>query len=706
MLQIKDSGPTEMVTGQPRASAAKKADYRLDLDGLRGIAIALVVAFHVWFGKVSGGVDIFLVLSGFFFTGMLLRRAEGSGRIALWETARRTGRRLLPALLVVLAAVMVLTVQQRPYTQWADLSGQTLASALYYQNWYLARAAADYLAADPSVSPLQHLWSMAVQGQFYLAITLLLALVCWGCRWAGRLSATRPALGALALTLGVASFVYAALRSISYQEWAYYDSAARAWELLAGALLAVVAPLLRWPDRTWARLVRSGLAIAGLSAVLVCGMLFDGARQFPGPAALFPVGAAVVLIVAGVNTSSAWRPRITRMLATRPFVELGSVAYSLYLWHWPLLIYYLIHTGRNHAGLAGGLLVIGISLVLAVLTNRLVEEPLRLRSGAAASSPVLLRRVSAVAVTVVGALVLGGSGFWQTVVLTTPSHPVEALDTDMYPGAEALLTGVTVPAAKWRPSVLEAPSDLPPPTVDGCIADWHTTEVVTCTYGDPAGTKTIAVVGNSHAEHWLPAMELLARAHSVKIVVYLKMGCPLNIRDDAPYRGLDIPDCRDWSREVIDRLAVDRPDWVFTTATAPRWPIGGDVVPPEFIDVWEAMAERDLKVLAIRDTPWLRNDTGARYRAVDCLAAGGNPESCGMRRSDALSPVNPALEPVSAFPNMHLLDLTDAVCGPEICRVVEGNVLVYHDEHHLTATYVRTITAELERQIGAATGWW
>lgn len=706
MLRIKDSDVTGGPSAPPPAAAARPADYRLDLDGLRGIAIALVVAFHVWFGKVSGGVDIFLVLSGFFYTGMLLRQVERTGAVGLRQTAVRTARRLLPALMVVLALVAVVTVLYRPYSTWGNMSGQTIATAFYYQNWYLAQASESYLAADPSVSPLQHMWSMAVQGQFYLAIAVLLAVIGWVCVRLGRVSAVRPTIAVLALVLGTGSFVYAAVWMTVSQEWTYYDSAARAWELLTGALLAAVLPWVRITAGRAARVLLTLLAAAGLAAVLVCGVLFDGARQFPGPAALFPVGAAVALIVAGIRTESGWRSVVSRLLASRPMVELGSIAYSLYLWHWPLLIYYLVQTGKPHAGLGGGLLVLAASLVLAVLTNKFVEEPLRLRSGRTTVAPVWQRRIPAVAVSLVGALVLGSCISWQVVMARTPSEPVEALPVNEYPGAEALFAGAAVPVAKLRPSILEASNDLPAPTRDGCISDWFNKEVVTCTYGDPNGSRTIAMVGNSHAEHWMPAMDALAQVHDIKVVVYLKMGCSLNIRDDAQYRGLDISDCRDWSRQVIDLLASDPPDWVFTTATAPIWPSGGDVVPAEYLDVWAALAERHLNVLAIRDTPWLRSPTGVRYSAVDCLAAGGDSATCGMQRATALAPVNPALVHAAAFPNMRLLDLTDSVCGPEICRVVEGNVLVYHDEHHLSASYARTLAPELERQIGAATGWW
>ncbi len=192
-------------------SMPNRAAYRRDLDGLRGLAIALVVVFHVWFGRVSGGVDVFLVLSGYLFTGSLLRRAESTGVVAVRYTMVRTARRLLPALAVVLAAVAVATVLIRPYTQWSDVAGQIVASLLYFQNWQLALSWADYLAADPSVSPLQHIWSMAIQGQYYLAAVLVVAAVAWLCRVAGRPAAVRVGIGAVVVSVGVASFIYAAV---------------------------------------------------------------------------------------------------------------------------------------------------------------------------------------------------------------------------------------------------------------------------------------------------------------------------------------------------------------------------------------------------------------------------------------------------------------------------------------------------------------
>lgn len=679
----------------PRPAGA----YRRDLDGLRGVAIALVVAFHIWFGRVSGGVDVFLVLSGFFFTGSLLRGAESAGTVRIAHTARRLARRLLPALVTLLSAVVAATVLLRPFTQWDEMAAQTLASLLYYQNWYLALSWSDYLAADPSVSPLQHLWSMAVQSQFYLLALLGVASAAGLCRRFARPGALRP-VSAVALAAGAAaSFCYAAHGAAVHQGWNYYDSFARAWELLAGALLAVVAPWLSPP-----RAVRVAAAVLGAVAVLTCGWWIDGADRFPGPAALVPVGAALALIVSGAGLPADRQPLPNRLLGAPAAVRLGELSYALYLWHWPILIFVLARTGAATAGLGVGLGVIAASLALAHLTNRFIEEPLRMRSGRPTPrTPARAARTGRV-VAALGIAVLAASVGERVVTGANPPRAVASLDSMRYPGAEALVGGASTPEAAMRPSVYEAPADAAYPSRDGCIADWDTRDVVTCTYGDAGAQRTVAVVGSSHAEHWVPALDLLAREHAFRVEVYLKMGCPLTVAAEPMYKGEANPDCRDWSVEVIDRLGVERPEWVFTTATRPR-DGAGDETPADYLDVWTRLSDRGLNVLAIRDTPWLRRD-GVRYRAIDCLAQQGDRISCGMPRAEALDVVNPALEFAAAFPNVFPLDLSDALCERDVCAVAEGNVLIYHDEHHLTASYSRSLAPELGRHLSPILGWW
>jgi peptidoglycan/LPS O-acetylase OafA/YrhL len=706
------SRTTSGVTDRAEMGTRTSGFYRHDLDGLRGVAIALVAVFHVWFGRVSGGVDVFLALSGFFFGGRLLRMAlrPGASLRPVPEVVRLV-RRLLPALVVVLAAAAVLTILVQPETRWETFADQSLASLGYFQNWELADTAANYLRAGEAVSPLQHIWSMSVQGQFYIAFLALVFGFAYLLR--NRMGRhLRAVFIVLIAALTVASFVYAIIAHNTDQATAYYNSFARGWELLAGVLAGAVVPRVHWP--MW---LRTLIATVALAAIVGCGALIDGVREFPGPWALVPVGATVLFILSAANRGDAPLPAPNRLLATKPFVALGSMAYALYLWHWPLLIFWLAYSGDAHADLLDGSIILLVSGVLAWLTTRYVETPLRYRAPAARTVPVLpwrarLRRPTIAlgsVVTLLGVALTATSFTWREHVTVQRANGKElaGLSARDYPGARALLNHAKVPKLPMRPTVLEAKNDLPETTEDGCIADFDSVDILNCTYGDKDATRTIALAGGSHAEHWITALDLLGRLHHFKIVTYLKMGCPLTTEENPLVMGDNrpYPNCREWNQKVMPKLLADHPDYVFTTSTRP-WNIkDGDVMPGFYIGIWQQFADAGIDVLAMRDTPWLVRN-GKPYFAADCLAEGGDAISCGMKRSAVLSDHNPTLDFVGRFPNLKPLDMSDAVCRPDICRVVEGNVLMYHDSHHLSTTYMRTMTNELGRQMAAATGWW
>lgn len=693
-------------TTPAEADVRRSRRHRRDLDGLRGIAIALVVVFHVWFGRVSGGVDVFLVLSGFFFGGRLLRLTEEGGRLPLVGEFRRLVRRLLPALVLVLAVGTALTVLIQPQTRWETFAEQSLASLGYFQNWQLAGTASDYLRADESVSPLQHLWSMSVQGQFFLAMLVFVAVVMLvGIRLPARFR-RRFVLAVVGLA-ALASFVYANFAHVTNQASAYYDTFARAWEPLVGVLAAAVVTAVRWPH--WLRMVAM---CVGLAAILSCGVLIDGVREYPARWALVPVGAAILMILAGGGDEHAqtWP---ARLLGRTPMVTLGAVAYALYLWHWPLLIFWLAYTDRESAGVVDGAVIIAVSLAAAWLTMRLVEEPLRERSGRPAQHRSTVTRwgsvLAASMVVVAAAGLLVSSLGWRhhVEVVRAAGSELTELPVRDYPGARALLDRLRVAKLPMRPSVLEAREDQPVTSTDGCIADFLSTELVRCDYGDLTATRTIALAGGSHSEHWITALDELGRQHGFRVKTYLKMGCPLTTAEVPIIAGSlePYPECRTWIDTAMAGLIADRPDYVFTTTTRPYTDAPGDFVPDNYLGIWDRFDDNNISVLGLRDTPWMFRD-GALFSPPDCLASGGDADSCGLPRSDALNERNPALDYDDRYPLLTLLDLSDAVCSPDMCRAVEGNVLVYHDEHHLSATYVRSMIDELARQLAAATGWW
>lgn len=702
-----------------------KMAYRNDIDGLRGLAIALVVVFHIWMGRVSGGVDVFLTLSGFFFLGSLLRGADNPATsLNPLPHLQRLVRRLYPALVVTIAATVLGTVLIKPPTQWAAIFDQTVASLLYYQNWELASTAADYAAADATISPLQHLWSMSVQGQFY--VVLLTVILGFTALWRliiRRGSAKWPLV--VIVAAGTAASVWwSVLGQAANQQLNYYDTAARMWELLIGGLVAILLAgiVLPWPLRWLA-------TVGGLFLVVSTGFYFDGAAYFPGPMAWYPIGGALLIILGGnlppgVRATPAKDP-VAWLLSAKAFRRLGDISYSLYLWHWPLLILWLSSSREAEITLVSGLVIIAISIVLALITEKYVERPIRMASRARGTKTpasvardkqngnpkrsVLERRhfVGATALVVVAAVAsLGTVGWWSATAGSRSSVPyIDSLTDPDHPGARAFFDGVPTPDAPYVPSLLQVGHDLPASTMAGCISNFETDEVQMCVYGDTTSPRTIALVGGSHAEHWISGLDEVGRHYGFRVVTVLKMGCPLTLDATVSDEGEIYPSCTDWTPKALAALAGLSPDFVFTTATRPVGVVGPDSVPRQYVDLWRALDQQGIGVIAVRDTPWLNNGRGP-IRASDCLGDGGTPEECGMPREKSISPVNPASLAGAGIDSLRLIDLTDGLCNPANCPVVVGNVIVYHDSHHLSGSWVRSASGELARQMGPATGWW
>lgn len=685
-------------TPEPRSTA-----YRVDLDGLRGVAIALVVIFHVFVGRVSGGVDVFLLLSGYFFLGSQLRYAlRPHPNVNPWWPVWRTIRRLVPALAVVTLTTAGLVFWLTPGLMNNLLASQFTASILYYQNWELLNQQADYAAAGQGTSPLQHLWSMSVQGQFYLAGILFGTAVAWLTSRAvvSRETARRVALGILA-TVTLASFLWASRFGFVGTGANYYSTFSRAWELTLGGVLALLPSSVTLPQR-WSRW--SGWT-AGLGVVMIAstGIIIPTSLAFPGPLTLLPLTGAALVILSGSGNA------VARVLSSRPATWLGETAYALYLWHWPLLIIVSVLGNYDTPPAWLGALVIAISLSLAHATHQIVEQPLRQhrKRPTAHDAPLADARKSLHTTTgveraaggvIVAAFVAGifaVQPYWNQRIETADGP----LDPYRYPGAMAM-RGAKVPDLPPLPDPALVSSIYPPIGVDGCMIFMNQSPDdmpgPDCVYGDTESPVTVVLAGGSHVEPFGIPLDALGKERGFKVVPFVRQECPIVLDDD----DVVSRECAEWSANVMVRLKDMEPDLVISTSTRPSGHAGGatmsvDSVPDSYRKVWARLAEYEIPFLGLRDNPWIFSPDGYPLDPNVCLVGGASFEDCSMPADAAYGPADPAAMFLDGTGNQWGVDTARWYCPGGTCPPSIGNVSVYRDQNHISNAYASTLTPML-----------
>lgn len=664
------------------SASADRADegrwaYRADVDGLRAVAILLVVSYHVWFGRVSGGVDVFLMLSAFFLTRGFVRKMAGPSPVRPAGHLLGVFRRLLPAAAVTLVGILAVVWVAYPETSWRPVWEQTWASLTYRQNWLLAADAVDYYARTEMPSPLQHFWSMSVQGQAFALWIVLLGL----CQVVVRRRGLSPD-RVVAVVFGavfVVSFVYSVVRTMTAQQVAYFDTGARLWEFAAGSLLVVALPHLRL-----GQVLRAVIGWTGLAGLLVLGMVLDVRGGFPGFLALWPVLCAAAIVASGTGES---RFGPARLLASRPLRAVGRDAYALYLVHWPVLVTFMVVNERTDIGLVGGLGIVVLSLILARALTWAVDRPVRAwRRGD--SSPLVPVAVLAVGVTIVAVPV----GAWQT---TTWLHEraIEARAQVMNPGAAVLRD----------PALAEIPADAPMLPLGTllddewvqlereCSGEWAVvSDDLQGTCHETAHTArsrhAVAVVGDSHAQQMTAALLPVAEADGWGVVHLIKGGCSMGL--DEP--GMD-ERCDAWREAAITHLERVRPDAVMTVVTRSDAGEDDEKVRPGIDRFIDRMDAAGIEVLGMRDNPRFAFDM------FGCVTDAVDPLECAVPRSASLADSNPAEALVGS--RLSLLDLTPWICPDDLCVGVIGNVAMYRDDNHLTRVYARTLGPSLAEQL-------
>ncbi|WP_394938874.1 acyltransferase family protein [Psychromicrobium sp. YIM B11713] len=661
--------------------------FRPEIEGLRFFAVLLIVVYHIWLGRVSGGVDIFLLVSSFLMTMQFTRRIERAERFNLGKHWLHLLKRLLPIAVLVIVATTLMSWLLIPENRWPATIAEGWSSLFYFENWTLAANAVDYYANHSAASPFQHFWSLSIQGQVFI----IWPLIFLGISWLRRRFAWNHKLIMLIVfgAIFVVSLAFSIWETSTDQAFAYFDLRTRLWEFALGSLLALALPYLNFP-----RLLRIFMGWGGVVLIISCGLVLQVDRQFPGYLALWPTLAAGMVILAG-NTSSPWGA--DRLLSSKPLVYMGGNSYGLYLWHWPILVLFLVWQERESVGWLAGSAIILAALVLAVVSTQLIERPLR-------KIPWVELKWYRSALVVLLCLLVAATPLisWQISVQTQINNALNSPPQDN-PGAAALVPGF-VETGNPKAPLVPAPADLPNQFAtlgSKCTGKWATSDPVIgkiCVATAPAASapsKTILVLGDSHSEQLLPALEYTAKAENWQLVSILKGGCTFSVPDKTRQDS-----CSVFNRQVMKYALERKPDAVFTIGTASAASSPKEVVLPGFLDATNALEKAGIQMIAVRDNPRFN------FNMAECvLNKGAKNAECNPRRASVMADVNP-LEQITPMPaNLHTIDLTDFICTPMVCPGVVGNMFVYLDDNHLTKDYSVTLGPLLQQKILAAMNW-
>lgn len=592
------------------------------IQGLRALAALLVTLFHAkWISGGFIGVDIFYVISGFLITGLLLREIERTGSINFKEFYARRFKRLLPTSFFVLTITAILSWILIPGTMRTSLGRDIIAASLYVSNYLFAWWQADYQNLDATPSPVIHYWSLAVEEQFYLIWPLLILLFfTLAIKFKKKIVLTY-----LVATVTMLSFIFSIYQTETSPIWAFYSLPTRAWELGLGALLVLVPPIN----------TKKFIGLIGFILILISSFIFNETTAFPGWNAALPVLGTVLLI----GSIHSWPPFLNDVANSRLFQWLGEISYPLYLWHWPLLVLPSTYFARP-LYVYERLIAILLTVLLADLTHRFIEEPFRQKQ---AISAAIFKKAGVV--TLVSVL-LG------TMIIFTSS---DKIDVSGINGA------VSLSQIKARPLVYE----------DGCHANYAQTKSNKCEYGDLTSSKVMVLYGDSHAAQWFPALVEIANRSGYKLISLTKSACPSVDTVRLDQGGFKMSRCKAWRSNSITRIQQIKPDVLIMSS------FQYFSQPPSVKDrtKWWNDGQRKLltevknsspKLIYITDTPHPLRDIPA------CLANYSISKCNTSSRSENLS--------ISGF---QVIDPNSWLCA-RICPAVKDGVVTYRDASHIS----------------------
>jgi len=692
-LQLKEG--RFMLSGDESGTAPEDRPFRPDVEGLRAVAVLLVVLFHSSISALSGGyvgVDVFFVISGFVITGVLLRERATSGRTSILAFYGRRCRRIIPAATLVILATVALSYAFLGSSVGAQTAIDGRWASVFLANFHFSAIGTNYLASQRPPSPLQNYWSLSVEEQFYVVYpTLFLLLAGIGSRLSLRVRLT------VGLVIVIcASLAFSIVDTANDPTGAYFSPFTRAWELALGALVAVGTPwLLKVPEK-----VAAIAAWLGFAAVLVAATTFTSHTAYPGSLISIPVVGAALIIAGGVRAS---RLGVEALLGLPPVRWLGKLSYSLYLWHWPILIVAAEHAGRTSLSVPDNLGWDLVALAAAAVTYTLAENPIR--------HARVLRRMRWSSVGLGAALVattLGG--------VTLASSVANASGVAV--GSETLPTSNTGGAGPGAPlqtvlhlvaaadNIRTVPANLVPPIAvaaaqpssnagwppDPCSPSVNQTSVPACVFGDSHGSRLMVLYGDSHAAMWFDAInEVATRAHW-RLIILSKGSCSAAPIPTHPPGALgEWTACDAWHRFAIAKINHLDPELLVVSQDVTGNPQGVTYTPAQ----WRHGLRELFKLVTAPKTAKVILGNIPPAGGPNCLALHvDNVRTCSSGPQNAFTPYNTAEMQAAAAGGARYIDVTPWFCA-RICPSIIGNFDVYFNASHVAVGYSRFLEGVL-----------
>jgi peptidoglycan/LPS O-acetylase OafA/YrhL len=677
--------------------ADREDQFRPDLEGLRAVAVLLVLLYHAHIPGFAGGyvgVDVFFVLSGFFITGVIDRELRRTGHFNVTAFYARRARRLLPAAAVVLLATLAASALILPSVTLRTVSVDIASAGAYVSNLRFGIEANDYFKATAFPSPVLHFWSLSLEEQFYLFWPAAL----FAARRVplGRSAASR--MGAAVVVIGVASLAAGVWLTGVNQPWAFYLLPTRAWELALGGLIALQFRELRALPRQAAALATP----AGVCLILAANLVFDDSTSFPGTAALLPVVGSALVIVGGLPDGTSLS---RRLLSAAPMRYLGRISYSLYLWHWPIIV-----LGSAIIGAGAAPLLAMLSIGVAGLSQRLVEEPMRHGRFIGTVARWNLVQVASIAVLIFVA---------SFAVASFRSIPGPAVASVTQTGAATGDQGGTP-----EPCSGCTIGDLLPPLDalgDGFFPNCALTDISDpqkCVLGSPAAHEVIAIFGDSFAWHWMPAFDDVGSTRGIRVLNLVRGACPPGAVTvwSEELKRIDT-ECDQWREQALRRIEAEHPSVVVLASSNREILVTADgslvnldtSLDGPHSQRWISGLRSTLQRLASMGTRIVIVDQPPSFSKADldpvpCIAAHPTDfqQACRAPRSSVIDAHARAVDrQAAAGVEATFVDPAEWLCDVQTCPAVVDRFVVYRDfSGHLTAPFALSRAARWAVALG------